>query len=125
MTVPPEGEHTLHLIHHEGDDLCCWKPGRELLDQCCAKYTYIINENAAYDGYFGSSDHNHSHSVGLDLPGGRLEPSQLLFWILEAAARAKRDATPLRLISWPSFQLDVEVEKMIEAAMFKWVIRLS
>ena len=35
----------------------------------------------------------------------------------EAASSAKRDATPLRLLSWPSFRLEPAVEKLVEATM--------
>ena len=51
------------------------------------------------NGHFGSFDHSYSHWLGSDLPGGMFELSQLLFLPPEAAASAKRDATPLRLIS--------------------------
>ena len=35
----------------------------------------------------------------------------------EAASSAKRDATPLRLLSWLSFRLEPAVEKLVEATM--------
>ena len=41
----------------------------------------------------------------------------LLFLRPEAAAKAKRDATPLRLISWLSYKLNPELELFIEQAM--------
>ena len=115
--APSKGSDELHLIHYESDELCCWRPGRALLNNCCAKYTYIRNESPAYKGHFGSSGHCYAHWLGLELPGGVLELSQLLFIVPEAAASAKRDATPLRLISWLSYKLDAEVESLIEAAM--------
>ena len=108
-------EDQLHLIHY--DELCCWKPGRQQLEQCCSKYTYIMNESPAYKGHFGPSDHGYSHWLGLDLPHGMLQLSQLLFLRPEAAAKAKRDATPLRLISWLSYKLNPELENFIEQAM--------
>ena len=46
-----------------------------------------------------------------------LQLSQLLFLRPEAAAEAKRDATPLRLISWLSYKLNPELENFIEQAM--------
>ena len=67
-----------------------------MLESCCTKYTYVLNENAAYNGHFGGSDHNYSHWLGLDLPGGIYR---------------------LRLISWLSFQLDADVERLIESSM--------
>ena len=118
LTMNPEqAEDQLHLIHYESDELCCWKPGRPQLDQCCSKYTYIMNESPAYKGHFGPSDHGYSHWLGLELPHGMLQLSQLLFLRPEAAAEAKRDATPLRLISWLSYKLNPELENFIEQAM--------
>ena len=110
-------EDQLHLIHYESDELCCWKPGRQQLEQCCSKFTYIMNESPAYKGHFGPSDHGYSHWLGLDLPHGMLQLSQLLFLRPEAAAKAKRDATPLRLISWLSYKLNPDLENFIEQAM--------
>ena len=37
----------------------------------------------------------------------------------EAASPAKRDATPLRLLSWLSFRLEPAVDKLIEATMLR------
>ena len=35
----------------------------------------------------------------------------------EAASSAKRDGTPLRLLSWLSFRLEPSVDELIEATM--------
>ena len=107
LTMGPakEGD-KLHLIHYESDELCCWR-----------QYTYIMNESSAYKGRFGAADHGYSHWLWLDLPGGILQLSQLLFLRPEAAASAKRDETPLRLISWLNYQLDSDIESFIEKAM--------
>ena len=94
---PSKNNDELHLIHYESDELCCWKSGRTHLNRCCTKYTYIMNESPAYKGHFGPSDHGYAHWLGLELPAGVLELSQLSFLVPEAAASAKRDATPLRL----------------------------
>ncbi len=115
--APSKDRDELHLIHYESDELCCWRPGRALLNNCCTKHTHIMNESPAYKGHFESSDHCYAHSLGLELRGGVLELSQLLFLVPEAAASSKRDATPLRLISWLSYKLDAEVERLIEPAM--------
>ena len=115
--APAKDGDELYLVHYESDELCCWKPGRVQLDRCCTKYTYIMNESPAYKGHFGSSDHGYAHWLGLKLPGGILQLSQLLFLCPEAAASAKRDATPLRLISWLSYKLNPDLESFIEKAM--------
>ena len=97
--------------------LCCWKPGRVQLDRCCTKHRYIMNESPAYKGHFGSSDHGCSHWLGLKLPGKVLQLSQLLFLFPEAAASAKRDATPLRLNFLLNYKLDPDLEGFIEKTM--------
>ena len=117
LKAPPVGEHELHLIHNEGDSLCNWKPGSQLLNACCTRYTYVKNENSAYAEHFGPSDHSYSHWLGLFLPHGRFDLGQFLFLCPEAAAGAKRDATPLTLISWLRFHLDPEVQNLIDSAM--------
>ena len=48
--------------------------------------------------------------TALDLP-------RFLFCKAEAASAAKRDDTPLRLLSWLSFRLEPAVEKFIEDTM--------
>ena len=118
LTMGPakEGDE-LHLVHYESDELCCWKPGRPQLEQCCTKFTYVMNESSAYKGHYGSADHGYVHWLGLNLPGGILQLSQLLFLCPEAAAAAKRDETPLRLISWLNYKLDPDLESFIEKAM--------
>ena len=72
-------EDTLYLVYYESDELCNWRPSREQLEKCCTEFTYIMNESSAYKGHFGASDHGHAHWLGLDLPGGMLQLSQLFF----------------------------------------------
>ena len=107
----------LHLIHYESDRLCSWKPGLSQLQDSCTSYTYITNEIASYKGHFGPSEHDYSHWLALNLPHGRIALRILLFIRPEAASKAKRDATPLRLISWLSYKLNPELELFIEQAM--------
>ena len=112
-----KAEDRLHLIHYERDELCCWKPGKPQLEQGSSTYTYVMNESSAYKGHFGPSEHGYSHSLALDLPNGTMQLSTLLFMRPEAVAKAKRDATPLRLISWLSYKLNSDLELFIEKAM--------
>ena len=107
----------LHLIHYESDRLCSWKPGPSQLQESCTSYTYITNEIASYKGHFGPSEHDYSHWLALNLPHGRIALRILLFIRPEAASKAKRDATPLRLISWLNYKLNPELELFIEKAM--------
>ena len=105
-------EDRLHLIHYEKDELCNWKPGKTQLDQSSSTHTYVMGGGPAYKGHFGPSEHCYSHWLALSLPQGTVQFSTLLFVKPEAAAKAKRDATPLRLISWLSYKLSPELEKI-------------
>ena len=96
----------LHLIHYESDGLCSWKPGLSQLQESCTSYTYVTSEIASYKGHFGPSEHDYSHWLALNLPHGRIALRILLFIRPEAASKAKRDATPLRLISWLRYKLN-------------------
>ena len=110
-------EDLLHLIHFESDSLCSWKPGPQQIRDCCTSFTYITNEIASYKGHFGPDEHDYSHWMALNLPHGSYTLRVLLFIRPEAASKARRDATPLRLISWPSYKLNPELEQFIEQAM--------
>ena len=119
---PAKEEDSLHLVHYQSDELCNWRPSREQLEgsgvtKCCTSFTYIMNESASYKGHFGAGEHGYSHWLGLDLPKRVLQLSQLLFLRPEAASAAKRDETPLRLISWLNYRLDPELETFVEDAM--------
>ena len=110
-------EDLLHLVHFESDRLCSWKPGPQQRRDCCTSFTYITNEIASYKGHFGPDEHDYSHWMALNLPNGSIPLRALLFIRPEAASKARRDATPLRLISWLSYKLNPELEQFIEQAM--------
>ena len=110
-------EDLLHLIHFESDSLCSWKPGPQQIRDCCTSSTYITNEIASYKGHVGPDEHDYSHWMALNLPHGSYTLRVLLFIRPEAASKARRDATPLRLISWLSYKLNPELEQFIEQAM--------
>ena len=117
LIVAPPTDHTLHLLHYEADQLCVWKPGEHQLDQLQIRYTYVSTEGPAYKEHFGANDHNYSHWLSLNHTAGWWDPARFLFVNMEAASSAKRDATPLRLLSWLSFRLEPAVDKLIEATM--------
>ena len=110
-------EDRLHLIHYENDSLCSWKPGLQQIQGCCTSFTYITNEITSYKGHFGPDEHDYSHWMALELPHGSYALRVLLFIRPAAASKARRDATPLRLISWLSYKLNPELEQFIEKAM--------
>ena len=78
---------------------------------------YITNEITSYKGHFGPDDHDYSHWMALELPHGSYALRVLLFIRPAAASKVRRDATPLRLISWLSYKLNPELEQFIEMAM--------
>ena len=115
--VTPPATHALHLLHYESDRLCVWKPGQRQLDLLQIRYTYVRTEGPAYKEHFGANEHSYSHWLSLDLPAGWWDLARLLFMHPDAASAAKRDATPLRLLSWLSFRLEPAVEELIEDTM--------
>ena len=74
-------------------------------------------EGPAYKEHFGTKEHNYSHWLSLNHTAGWWDLARFLFMNPEAASSAKRDATPLRLLSWLSFRLEPAVEKLVEATM--------
>ena len=117
LIVTPPVAHTLHLLHYEADQLCVWKPGQHQLDQLQIRYTYVSTEGPAYKEHFGAREHNYSHWLTLNHSAGWWDLARFLFVHSEAACSAKRDATPLRLLSWLSFRLEPAVDELIEATM--------
>ena len=94
-----------------------WKPGEHQLDQLQIRYTYVSTEGPAYKEHFGAKEHNYSHWLSLDHTAGWWDLARFLFVNPEAASSAKRDATPLCLLSWLSFRLEPSVDELIEATM--------
>ena len=117
LIVTPPTDHTLHLLHYEADQLCVWKPGEHQLEQLQIRYTYVSTEGPAYREHFGAKEHNYSHWLSLNHKAGWWDLARFLFVNPEAASSAKRDATPLRLLSWLSFRLQPSVDELIEATM--------
>ena len=116
LLVTPPAAHTLHLLHYEADQLCVWKPGQRQLDQLQIRYTYVSTEGPAYKEHFGAKE-LYSHWLTLNHSAGWWDLARFLFLHPEAASSAKRDATPLRLLSWLSFRLEPAVDELIEATM--------
>ena len=117
LLVTPPAAHALHLLHYEADQLCVWKPGQRQLDQLQIRYTYVCTEGSAYKEHFGAKEHSYSHWLTLNHSAGWWDLARFLFLHPEAASSAKRDATPLRLLSWLSFRLEPAVDELIEATM--------
>ena len=91
---PAKEDDSLHLVHYQSDELCNWRPSRPQLEhsgatRCCTSFTYVMNESASYKGHFGAGEHGYAHWLGLDLPKGVLQLSQLLFLCPEAASEMR------------------------------------
>ena len=71
----------------------------------------------AYKEHFGAREHNYSHWLSLRHTAGWWDLARFLFVNSGAACAVKRDATPLRLLSWLSFRLEPAVDELIEAIM--------
>ena len=117
LLVTPPSPHTLHLFHYEADRLCVWKPNHRQLMDLQVSFTYVNTQASAYHEHFGVSEHSYSHWLSLALPTGWWDIARFLFICPEAASVAKRDATPLRLLSWLSFRMEPAVDRFIEEAM--------
>lgn len=114
LLVNPPGFNTLHLFHYEADEVCVWKPRLSQLEQLKIHFTYVNTQDSAYNAHFGATDHNYSHWLALQLPTGWWDIARFLYLCPAAASCAKRDATPLRLISWLCFKLDPAVQTLLD-----------
>ena len=117
LLITPPATHVLHLFHYEVDQLCVWKPSRRQLEELQIRFTYVNTQGPAYSEHFGATEHNYSHWLSLELPTGCWDIARFLFLYPDAASSTKRDATPLRLLSWLSFRLEPAVETLIEETM--------
>ena len=96
----PSDLHTVHLIHYVPDRLCRWNPDQPFLDTLKCKYTIVKRHFDLYQHNFGKDEHNCSHWLGLQLEGGTFSLPHLMMRYDDAALSQRRDAAPLRLISW-------------------------
>ena len=113
----PSDLHTVHLIHYVPDRLCRWNPGQPFLDTLKCKYTIVKGHFDLYQHHFGKDEHNYSHWLGLQLEGGTFSLPHLMMRYDDAALSQRRDAAPLRLISWLTFGLPYWLQDLVEALM--------
>ena len=113
----PSDWHTVHLIHYVPYRLCRWNPGQPFLDTLKCKYTIVRRHFDLYQQHFGKDEHNYSHWLGLQVEGGTFSLPHLMMRYDDAALAQRRDAAPLRLISWLTFGLPYWLQDLVEALM--------
>ena len=111
-----KAEDQLHLIHYEGDGLCSWKLGLSQLQESCTSRMSRM-KLPLKQRHFGPSKHDYSHWLALICLQEGLHCASRSSFGQKLPPRPKRDATPLRLISWLSCKLNPELELFIEEAM--------
>ena len=113
-------QHTVHLIHYIPDRLCRWNPSLPFLNSLRCRYTVVDGHFDLYGQHFGKHDHNYSHWLRIQLGCGRFSIPHLMMRYDEAALAQKRDAAPLRLISWLTFGLPMWLQDIVEALMIHY-----
>ena len=113
----PDDRHIVHLIHYVPDKLCRWNPGQPFLDTLRCKYTIVHGHLDLHQHHFGKDEHNYSHWLNLQLEKGVFSLPHLMMRHDDAALSQRRDAAPLRLISWLTFSLPYSLQELVEALM--------
>ena len=113
-------QHTVHLIHYLPDRLCRWNPSQPFLHSLKCRYTVVDGHFDLYSQHFGKHDHNYSHWLRLQLGCGTFSLPHLMMRYDEAALAQRRDAAPLRLISWLTFGLPKWLQDIVEALMMHY-----
>ena len=99
----PDDRHIVHLIHYVPDKLCRWNPGQPFLETLRCKSTIVHGHFDLHQHHFGKDEHNYAHWLNLQLEGGIFSLPHLMMRYDDAALSQRRDAAPLRLISWLTF----------------------
>ena len=113
----PDDRHIVHLIHYVPDKLCRWNPGQPFLDTLRCKYTIVHGHFDLHQHHFGKDEHNYSQWLNLQLEKGVFSLPHLMMRHDDAALSQRRDAAPLRLISWLTFSLPYSLQELVQALM--------
>ena len=104
----------VHLIHYIPDRLWRWNPSLLYLNSLGCRHTVV-------EGHFDLyGEHFRKHWLRLQLGCGIFSIPHLMMRYDEAALEQKRDAAPLRLISWLTFGLPTWLQDIVEALMIHY-----
>ena len=99
------------------DTLCQWRPGPATLSALTCKYCIVSNNEPELRGHFGNAEHSYGHWIDLDLPVGEHTLWKLLRSHADIACPLRRDAAPLRLVSWMSCEPPSHIEILLHQLM--------
>ena len=119
-TIPSDKGLGLHLFHYERDLLFCWQPTFDSFDYIQSLHcvcTIVINEWSGLHDHFGKSEHAYGHWIDLPTQAGWFQLWRFLQELPSAAEPKLRDVTPLRLMSWLSYQLSQRTSLLIKECM--------
>ena len=119
-TIPADKGQGLHLFHYERDLLCWWEPTIDFIQKLPCVCTIVANDWADLNDHFGKSEHEYGHWIDLPMQAGRFQLWHFLRDLPEAAAPKLRDVTPLRLVSWLSYQLSQRTHLLIKECMMEF-----
>ncbi len=115
--IPLDKGPNLHLFHYDRDLLCCWQPSWEALQRLHCVCTLVSNDWADLHDPFGKSEHAYGHWINLPIQVGYFQLWKFLLEHPAAADPKQRDVTPLRLMSWLSYQLSQRTHLLIQECM--------
>ena len=116
-TIPIDKGPGLHLFHYDRDLLCCWQPTWDSLQCLSCVCTLVTNEWSDLNDHFGKSEHAYGHWINLNIQVGYFQLWRFLQDFPAAADPKQRDVTPLRLMSWLSYQLSPRTHLLIKECM--------
>ena len=82
-----------------------------------ANLPLCIGHSDLHQHHFGKDEHNYAHWLNLQLEGGIFSLPHLMMRYDDAALSQRRDAAPLRLISWLTFSLPYALQDFVEVLM--------
>ena len=119
-TIPSDKGPGLHSFHYKRDLLCCWQPTFHYIQSLHCACTIVANEWSDLHDHFGKSEHDYGHWIDLPMQAGWFQLWRFLQELPAAAAPKLRDVTPLRLMSWLSYQLSQRTDLLIKECMMEF-----